>query len=846
MNQELWRRVKTIAADAWDRPPADRASYVARTCGSDALLHQEVFTLLEAMEQARERFETPALAAPAAGLAATKAIETHRSPLIGEHIGPWRLVRELGHGGMGTVYLAERTGAEFVQRVAVKVVRGGASDRVLLRRFREERRILATLEHPHIARLIDGDATPLGLPYVVLEYVDGVPIDVYCERHRLDLRQRIVLFQQVGSAVEYAHRRLIVHRDIKPSNILVTVDGAPKLLDFGIAKILEADGTSDATALRMITPESASPEQVRGEPVTTATDVYALGVLLYRLLTSQLPYRLASESQSHLIQAICEQAPVPPSTVVPEIDSDLDHIILKSLRKEPERRYGSAEQLSADLQRYLDGRPVLATPDSRTYRMRKFVGRHRLGVAATVALVAAIAAGAGATMWQARVAERQRARAEQQFNAVRTLASSVLGELHDAVSQLAGSTGARELLLRRATEYLDGLAREAGDDITLRRELAAGYRRLAEVQGATGVSNVGDREAALVSYRKALALLESLAERPGELGDRIRLAGNYVSLANLERQLDVRQSLNRRAVTLLESLPAAAHATPEALNAAVRVWHSTGRVQISAKDYAGANASFTNEVSAAERALKLDPENRISSRNLSLALQQLGTSFEMLGRPDDAIATYRRALDIDRQRVARFGSDAASRLDLSFSHGALGAAFLSRGDIQSARDEYQRALELRRAVVADDPENDWARDALAYAYQRLALVQARSGDVEGGIASHEQRLAVLRQRTAAHPDRDRPWIDYARALLESATECAEWLEASPVSVRVRGRLAARIDGMLDELVRLRARWVRERRQGVLPSPDDELQRARARVHRLLTPPATRRSGSSPR
>jgi hypothetical protein len=289
----------------------------------------------------------------------------------------------------------------------VKIVRGGGADDVLVKRFKDERRILATFEHPHIARLIDGGATPNGLPYVVMEYVEGLPIDLYCEQHALDLRRRIHLFQRVCLAVDYAHQHLVVHRDIKASHILVTGDGDPKLLDFGIAKVLQHDAPGEPTLVRIITPESASPEQLRGEPITTATDVYALGVLLYRLTTGRSPYRLATGSDAELIEAVCVQEPAPPGT----IDADVDRIILKALRKDPDRRYHGAHQLSGDLQRYLEGRPVLAAPDSRAYRMRKFATRHRLGLAAAALIALAIAGGSAATIWQARVAARERDRA---------------------------------------------------------------------------------------------------------------------------------------------------------------------------------------------------------------------------------------------------------------------------------------------------------------------------------------------------------------------------------------------------------------------------------------------------
>ncbi|TAK93742.1 serine/threonine protein kinase, partial [Patescibacteria group bacterium] len=304
-----------------------------------------------------------------------------------ERIGPYRLVSEIGHGGMGTVYLAERDG-DFHQRVAIKVVRGllGADG---LRRFRVERQILASLQHPGIAGLLDGGTTPEGMPYLVMEHIEGVRIDDYCDARHLTLAQRVTLFCRVCDAVSAAHRSLVVHRDLKPSNILITADGTPKLLDFGIAKLLTDDDADPllvtSPSVRALTPEYASPEQIRGLPITTATDVYSLGVLLFELLTGERPHRLGTRTAAELERVICGQEARRPSAFVEkrlarELEGDLDTIALAALRKESSRRYQSVEQLADDLRRYLDGRPVLARPSTWSYRARRFVQRHRAAV----------------------------------------------------------------------------------------------------------------------------------------------------------------------------------------------------------------------------------------------------------------------------------------------------------------------------------------------------------------------------------------------------------------------------------------------------------------------------------
>jgi serine/threonine protein kinase/Flp pilus assembly protein TadD len=376
--------------------------------------------------------------------------------MANQHLGPYRILREIGHGGMGTVYLAERDDRQFKKQVALKVLRSGSSaptlySDMIVRRFRQERQILASLEHPNIARLLDGGATHDGMPYLVLEYVEGQPLNDYCDQRQLSLRERLQVFRTVCAAVHYAHQNLVVHRDLKPSNILITPEGTPKLLDFGIAKILnpetfdqlmEQPVDQTLSSVRLMTPAYASPEQVRGETITTASDVYALGVVLYELLTGHRPYQFSSSALHDTARVICEVEPPKPSAIVTRAETitgsegrpkatitpaevsrarkeapeklrrqlagDLDNIVLKALRKEPQRRYASVEQLSEDLRRYLDGLPVRASRDTFTYRSTKFLRRHRAGVAAVTLIALALIVGTGFAVWQARIAARQR------------------------------------------------------------------------------------------------------------------------------------------------------------------------------------------------------------------------------------------------------------------------------------------------------------------------------------------------------------------------------------------------------------------------------------------------------
>ncbi|HEX5230185.1 MAG TPA: serine/threonine-protein kinase, partial [Bryobacteraceae bacterium] len=461
MTPERWQTVRSVLERALELEGAERAKYLDEACADDAELRREVESLLQADEAATHAFLTGKAIDHAHLPPGAEAADT----LQGRRIGPYLVLEEIGHGGMGAVYRAVRADDQFSQQVAIKVVRGGLSDRFADQRFKAERQILADLNHANIARLLDGGATEDGRPYVVMEYIQGVPIDEFAEARKLSVRDKLKLFRTVCSAVAFAHQRLVIHRDIKPANILVTAEGVPKLLDFGIAKILDSDRPGEAeptvTLVRMMTPEYASPEQVRGEAVTTGTDVYSLGVVLYGLLTGRQPYRITSRTAHEIIKAVLETEPERPSAINPRFRGDLDNIVLKALRKEPERRYASVEQFSEDIRRHLEGLPVSARPDTLAYRTSKFVRRHKWAVMAAAIAVLALLGGMAATLRETYIARTERALAEQRFNDTRRLANSLLFEVYDAIQNLPGATPARKVLVDRATEYLDKLAREA-------------------------------------------------------------------------------------------------------------------------------------------------------------------------------------------------------------------------------------------------------------------------------------------------------------------------------------------------------------------------------------------------
>ena len=482
MDPARWERVKDLFQGALERPPEERDVHLREACPEDASLRNEVERLLSAHVRADAFLHRPAfdLADPRTDAA--------QAPV---RIGEYRIVREIGHGGMGTVYLAEREQPGFQRTVAIKVVRPGMETGFVVRRFVNERQILASLEHPGIARLYDGGTTEDGLPYFVMEYVEGVDLLSWCASRNLSIRDRLALFRRVCEAVQFAHQHLVVHRDLKPTNILVTPEGDPKLLDFGIAKLLspvEPGGEETGTLVRLMTPDFASPEQLLGRRITTAADVYSLGVVLYELLTGQRPYSLEGRSPAEVERLVVETPPDRPSAAAPPrlkkgLRGDLDKIVLKALEKDPTRRYATAAELSDDLRRQLGGFPVRALPDRPGYRAAKFVRRHRAGVAVTVAATLALVAGLGAALWEARAARIEREVAQKHLADLRSLLTTVLFEFHDSVRDLPGATPARELVIRRALEYLEKISRAEGSTPDMQRELAEAYQRISRVQG---------------------------------------------------------------------------------------------------------------------------------------------------------------------------------------------------------------------------------------------------------------------------------------------------------------------------------------------------------------------------
>jgi len=760
----FWERVRTLFHESVERAPEDRAPLLDEC--DDPKLRAEVERLLAQHDAAAGFLEQ----------SVWELVDTADSKWERVLIGPYRVVRQLGHGGMGTVFLALREDAEFEQRVAIKLVRRGASGESMLQRFRQERQILAALEHPNIAHLLDGGTTSGGVPYLVMEYVEGTPIDEYCREHNLPIEARLRLFLQLCDAVQHAHRSLVIHRDIKPANVLVTAEGVPKLLDFGIAKLTSAQ--TNATATRMMTPDYASPEQLAGKLVTTATDVYSLGLLLFELLTGKRAF--------DGIQRTGETEPPRASNVsgMRALRGDLDRILLVALDPDPDRRYASVEKFADDVGRYLDGHPVAARGASLGYRTAKFIRRNKLFVAAAaVAVIVAIVAFA-AVLQQKRIAERR-------FEQVRSLAHAVVFDLHDAIARLPGSTSARELLVRHALGYLDALASESARNTPLQMELAGAYERVGDVQGMPYRANLGDTAGALVSYRKALTIAEDvrkrqpantaallliadLCDRTGwieqralrfrdalahheaaraireSLHDQLALARTWVAIGDARYVGEIQPPLVRpayeNAVKILDRVSPTTDNRKDLLTETGRVHQRLGAYFTGAVEHDPIRALQHHE--AAERALEeraaIDPNDAVAKRNVADQLVMTATLQNRVGNGTAALARTTRALPILRDLATADANNIEAQHDLAFAHMQQGLANIRLQHWPEASDALNAALSIHTRLIQRDPTNREERRDIGSLYGLMSNLYKSRGD----HANAEKYARMSREETA--------------------------------------------------------------------------------------------------
>ena len=790
MNPERWQQVKDVLEQALDLAPEQREAFLDHACRDDHALRQEVDSLLqEESEDAGTPLQSPVnLTLP--------EIEPDVDSWAGRRIGSYEIIELIGEGGMGSLFLAARADEQYRKQVAIKIVKQGLSTPFALARFRAERQILANLEHANIARLLDGGTTENGVPYVVMEFVEGRPIDQFCDDHELTVDARLKIFLEVCSAVQYAHRRLTVHRDIKPNNILVTKEGSPKLIDFGIAKILAPetfDGSDRTTmGLRLLTPAYASPEQVKGEPITTASDVYSLGVVLYELITGHEVYRVAARSRESLARAACEQEPERPSLAVrrnvpgdkdgreeipperasalrassPEklskrLSGDLDKIVLTALRKEPERRYGSVEQFAEDIRRHLNNLPVSAQGDSFPYRTQKFVTRHKPGIFAAAVAGLALIVGTGISLREAHVARVESARAERRFNDVRKLANSLIFEIHDSVSAVPGTTATRKLIVERGLEYLDSLASESLADTSLQAELASAYRRIGEAQGGQFAANLGDTAGALKSFQKSLEIRKQIyaAADPNKLENILALADSYRAVSEkllsagltAEAYEDVRQAVqlgekslpaHPKDASLLQELTSDYESEADLLG---------GNFNLSnLGDRKGALVTRQKVLELSERLVQLHPDDDSAQRYLAAAVVRMGDQLLLSGRRQEALQHYLQAQPIFEKLVAH-SPNPKLQDNLHGVYQRISVVELTNGDYQQAVKSARDTLTLSIRLSAADPRDVWAQLSLAEDCSNLADALSRTAERQEVIPALERSLSIMSELLARDP-----------------------------------------------------------------------------------------------
>jgi non-specific serine/threonine protein kinase/serine/threonine-protein kinase len=730
MSAAPWCEVKAVLARVLEAPTDQRPALMEQLCASDPDLRRSVESLLKLEERADSVFDT--------ALAPGAALRQEDPPP--EAIGPYRILRELGRGGMGVVYLGERDDGEYRKQVAIKLITAGWGGGTLERAFRRERQILAQLDHPGIARLLDGGSTAQGQPYFIMEYVEGLPLLGYCEGQGLDVRARLDLFLLVCDAVQYAHQRFIVHRDLKPGNILVTAEGAAKLLDFGLARVADSAAAGEdltQTGFHAMTPAYASPEQMRGEPYTAAGDVYSLGVVLYEMLSGRRPYR-RDRTLPDLARAIAEEEPVPLLEAAQErpakwrraLAGDLERIAAKALAKDAAHRYAAVADLAADLRRHLDGLPIAARPATLRYRGAKFLRRHRVAIPAAATAAVLVLSFAGAAWWEAR-------RAERRFDQVRGLARSVMFELHDAIQHLPGSTAARELLVRRALEYLENLSREARGNADLTREVALGYERVAVVQGHLGESNLGQVSAAVENFEKAERMLAGLAaRRPNDVSlrqDYLRTSNELAAALGSAGQVDRAMQLCRRNIAIIRGVLASQPNDPAWVEALGVAQGDLGDEFTDQQRYSEAIPLREQALETMRRVAALQPGREQSERNVALSAKRLGALYGMVNRFQDCRRQYETARDIDEQRLARHPGDLRVALDLSYDYSDLGWLAGKTGDYAAALALYRRTLDLRAGAVAADARDHRAAMSLASAMNKIGITHRRLGNLPAAL-----------------------------------------------------------------------------------------------------------------
>jgi serine/threonine protein kinase len=738
---DRWKLIQDIFQGALEVPPHEQGAYLARACGADQELQSEVASLLanDSSDTATLRF---AVAADLKSLGqATCSADS------GLRVGPYRLIRELDGGGMGIVYLAVRSDDHYFQIVAIKMVRKGMESTALLQRFRTERQILATLTHPNIGAILDGGDTDDGRPYLVMEYVEGQPITVASETHRLSIRQRIELFRSVCSAVHYAHQKLVIHRDIKPSNVMVTSEGTVKLIDFGISKplvpeLIPGELVVTEGGQRLMTPDYASPEQVLGQPLTTASDIYSLGVLLFELVTGARPYTLRDLSPAVAEKVICQEENRKPSSVSGlakgaqrELSGDLDTIVLKAMEKDPVRRYAGVGDLDEDLRRFLEGRPIRAKRPTLIYRLSKVFKRHK--TASLIAAAALVIVAGSALIFSA-----QTRAANAQVKQVQALSDSAVMDMTEKLQQSSASVELQASVFHSTITYLNQLRQNSGNDARLLLTLSTAYGRVGDLEGSPFVASLGHTDNAIASYREALRT--ALAAQAG-----LRTDESTGAVIEAYRQLGLMESF--------------AGFVPQALDHYQRClpvarefwWQKPGdpiRRHLLASTYAGLGFARINNLEpdkalenyrAGLQVLGSDPNGVADhDRTLFTLYGRMGNALNELGSNEESVARFQQAVAVAEDVARKFPSARAKRSVFAWSANFVaalgGKETLNTGQVKMAQNYARKGLAIAEALVASDTTNIQARHDLAHAYTKMGE----------SLASKQPRDATIWYRKA--------------------------------------------------------------------------------------------------
>ncbi len=808
MDPKDWQKIKSVFNEAVEVPLSERHEFLREKFNGNDEMRFEVEKMLAFDDEIclTDEFEKNAFEL-------FLGEDFSHNP---EKIGEFKILREIGRGGMGAVYEAVRETDSFSQRVAIKVIKRGMDSEAILSRFRHEQKILSSLEHPNIARFLDGGMTVNDLPFYAMEYVEGEFIDDYCLKRNLNINERLELFRKVCDAVQFAHQNLIIHRDLKPKNILVKSDGTPKLLDFGIGKVLapeEVEESGTATQMGMMTPAYASPEQIRGERIGTASDLYSLGVVLFEILTGTTPYRTKTKNQIEIQNAILETEPTKPSSVSGDqpdqnrktsdndaaslklLRGDIDNIILKCLRKNPVERYSSVHEFSEDIKRHLEGLPVSARPLTLKYRAERFFVRNKIAVAAGFLVFISLVGGFSIAIWQAFEARKAEQVAQRRFLEVRELANNVVFKYHDAIAGLPGSIEARKMLVTDALKYLDSLDANSDDDPELQKELARAYLKMGDVQGKMYQANIGDTAGAIESYKKAVNLLENIVENhPHDIGAKEILISAYDDYAFLHVRSGnppATKVMVEKAIALFDEVIAneptnskrkiqqiellvrlgdvdTVNAATGKIDFGVRLDHHLKAVPLAQKFYESNSNSFEAARTLARVYQRIGTDNywigekeqladgtQGKSESYKMALEFHEKSFQMIERM--------RELEPENQETLRFR--AIGYLNLAKSLAA-------NGKFQEAFENADKNLAAVRANIAADKGNKELNLALSISLQDISGIYSRNKNYQKAIEFLSKSLTIDK----AAFETDKKNLEVMNRIIESHRKMAEIYE----------------------------------------------------------------------